>query len=78
MYFNRKDGDDIMKVLAGHHISPETLLPIVILAGLLLGVVIGFLVGTTLNNIGAGISLGVLIGLICGITGGVFLSGRAE
>ena len=67
-----------MKVLAGHHFSPETLLPISILACLLLGVVAGFIIGTTLNNIGAGISLGALFGLICGIAGGVFLSGRAE
>jgi len=61
-----------MKVLAGHHISPETLLPVLIL----LGAVIGFLAGSALDNIGAGISIGVLVGLICGIASGVFLSGR--
>ena len=78
MYSNRRDGDDIMKVLAGFHLSPEALLPIGIVAGILLGAVIGGLLGYATDNIGVGISIGAIIGLIAGIGAGEYFETHSE
>ncbi|MFC1490056.1 hypothetical protein ACFL6K_02475 [Candidatus Latescibacterota bacterium] len=63
-----------MKLLASHHISPETLLPTSIIGGLLLGVFFGYTAGSALGNTGVGISLGALFGLISGVAVGFMLS----
>lgn len=67
-----------MKVLAGFHLSPEALLPIGIVAGILLGVVIGGLLGYIMDNLGVGISLCAIIGLLAGIGAGEYFEAHSE
>ena len=76
-HFKQKDGGR-MKVLAGHHWSPQTIMSVAILGILTASAVIGLLLGMVLGNIGAGISLGIFGGLIISVVFGLYYSEHFE
>jgi len=67
-----------MKVLAGHHMSPELFLTLDVVACLLVGGLLGWFIGLMGGNIGVGVSIGVMVGLIVGITTGTIFMNQSE
>ena len=67
-----------MKVLAGHHMSPELFLTLDVVACIAVGAGLGWFIGLVAGNIGVGVSIGVMGGLVVGITTGTIFMNRTE